>query len=171
MRSETTAMALAALCSCAPGMSQAPNRPSSAPAEASALDCATAIAEVESLHAFFVQWFRGELPDTDAAYDRFSSALSPDFEMVVPSGAQLEHAAVLAGVRSAHGQWRDDPTAMIEVRNAKAHALGGGLVRVSYEEWQRTDGAWKGRRSTALLQGRADGVTWLHVHETWVGGG
>ena len=145
--------------------------PTTTPSESavSELSGDAAVAEVEELHAFFVRWFRGQVAESDAEFERFASALAPEFEMVVPSGSLLTREQVLEGVRGAHGQWRDDGGSRIEVRNAKAHPTGAGVFRVSYEEWQQRAGELKGRRSTALLrQGKAGRLEWLHVHETWM---
>ncbi len=136
------------------------------------VDAAAAVEEVVDLHRFFAAWFRAELPDTDEAFHRFDRAMAPDFEMVVPSGARITRPDLVAGLRQAHGSWREDAEASIEVRDAEARPLPEGLVLVSYEEWQRGDGGWKGRRSTALLRPSAaapGGFLWLHVHETWIG--
>lgn len=164
MRAAVPSLSAVLLLSCAPAMTDTQPQPA-----IDEPDGAAAVAEVEELHSFFVRWFRADVPDSDAEFDRFSSALAAEFEMVVPSGARLGRDAVLAGVRGGHGQWREDEGATIEVREATAHGLGGGLVRVSYEEWQRGAGEWKARRSTALLRGAGDGrLEWVHVHETWI---
>jgi hypothetical protein len=138
----------------------------------SEIDRKAASTEVVELHEFFTRWFHAELPHSDVEFERLASALAPDFEMVVPSGALIDRSAVLAGVRGAYGQWRGDDEATIEVRNVVARGVGSGLVQVSYEEWQLVGGAWKGRRSTALLRKRTEdddsGFAWLHVHETWL---
>lgn len=132
---------------------------------------AAAVGEVVDLHRFFAAWFHAERPDTDEAFARFDRAMAPDFEMVAPSGARIRRAELMASLRQAHGSWSDDPEAAIEVRRADARVLPEGLVLVSYEEWQRRQGAWEARRSTALLRPAADapgGFVWLQVHETWM---
>lgn len=136
-----------------------------------ALEPTAAIEEVVDLHRFFAAWFRAELPDTDDAFARFDEVMASDFEMVVPSGARVRRADLVAGLRQAHGSWGDDPDARIEVRGAQARVLAEGLVLVSYEEWQRREGVWTARRSTALLRpaaGAPGGFVWLQVHETWM---
>ena len=173
MRTLVIASFAAWLPSCAPKMSTAVPE-ASTDAVTRALDAGAAIAEVEQLHDFFARWFRGELPESDEAFSRFERALAPGFEMVPPSGILLGRDQVLAGVRSAYGSWGGDEAAAIEVRHATTHPVGGGVVRVSYEEWQRRDGVWKGRRSTALLRSAtgegspSDAVEWIYVHETWM---
>ena len=153
MRMAAISLTAAWLCSCTPTMSSSEGHPTThAEPAVDELHVGAAIAEVEQLHAFFVGWFRGEVPDSDAAFSRFASALAPRFEMVVPSGSLLVRAQVMLGVRGAYGGWKGDDGATIEIRNAKGEIIGEGLVRVSYEEWQRRSGAWRGRRSTALLR-------------------
>ena len=172
MRTPATSLAAAWFFSCTRAMSPRPTQTTThCESATSERQQSAAVAEVEQLHAFFVRWFRGEVPESEAEFERFASALAPEFEMVVPSGILLARAQVLAGVRGAYGQWQDNEGATIEIRNPKAHAIGGGLIRVSYEEWQQRLGEWKARRSTALLRSIERGrVEWLHVHETWIAG-
>ena len=173
MRTLVIASIAAWLPSCAPKMATVMPETSTDPVTG-ALDARAAIAEVEQLHAFFARWFRGELPETGEAFSRFERALAPEFEMVPPSGVLLRRDQVLAGVRGTYGSWKGDEAAAIEVRHATARPVGNGVVLVSYEEWQRRDGVWKARRSTALLRAAtgadspADAVEWIHVHETWM---
>ncbi len=128
--------------------------------------------EVERLHAFFTGWFRGELAARDEVFAEFADVMAPEFEMVTPGGALRPRDALLAALRGAHGAWRDDAGATIEIRGQRATILPGTSYALArYEEWQRLAGAWRGRRSTALLrerEGAPHGLEWVHVHETWM---
>jgi hypothetical protein len=128
--------------------------------------------EVGSLHIFFEEWFHGRLPATDDAFARFERAMAPEFEMLMPAGTIHPRAPLLAALRDAHGAWRDDPEARIEIRASRARVLTGtAFVLVRYEEWQQIAARWRGRLSSALLRVDIEapgGFSWWCVHETWL---
>lgn len=133
---------------------------------------ADAIAEVEALHAFFEAWFVGQVGDDDASFARLGHSLAEDFTMITPDGAAIGRAQVLEGLRAMHGAHAGGtPPFRIEIRQARARPLGAHACLVTYEEWQTLEGAGNRRASTAVLARRAkapDGLSWLHVHETWL---
>ena len=126
--------------------------------------------EVEELHRFFAEWFRGELPDDDASFQRFAGVLTPSFEIHPPDGGVLERGEILARVRGAHGAHAQDGFD-IRIENAAARWLGDGMLEATYEEWQTEGGESRGRRSRALMRqnaGAPNGVDWVRVEETWI---
>ncbi len=133
---------------------------------------ADAIAEVEALHAFFEAWFLGRIGDDDASFARLGRSLAEDFTMITPDGAAVDRALVLDQLRTMHGVHAGgSPPFRIEIREARARPLGAHACLVTYEEWQTIEGVGNRRASTALLARRAnarDGLSWLHVHETWL---
>ncbi len=131
------------------------------------------VRDIEQLHEFFVAWFAA-----DAARDRdlFEAAvggrLAPGFTIVTPAGRLLERAQILAGIEADHGS---NPGFRIEIRQPRLLHRQGALILVTYEEWQQgarnVTPANNGRLSTALLaecDGPPNGLSWLHVHETWL---
>jgi len=127
-----------------------------------------AILEVEALHQFFQNWFTGAIPDNDKMFARLCSVMAPGFEMVDPKGRTVDRAALLTAIRPMHGKYRRLPF-RIEIHRPRCRALGMGLILVSYEEWQDTDGEITSRQSTAVLRqvsGKPNGLVWEHVHET-----
>jgi hypothetical protein len=124
-------------------------------------------AEVEALHAFFEAWFCGREDDLSAC----EAALTEGFEIVSPDGTTSGRELLLESLRAAKGTHASHDFRMW-VSEVKARELGGGLLLVTYEEWHEQDGGRKGRTSTAVLREnaeRANGLEWLHVHETWLG--
>ena len=127
------------------------------------------IKEVEELHQFFQDWFSGSLPKTDDAFARFADTLNASFSIVGPDGKITQHADLLKGLHAAHnaGAFK------IWIENAVARQLNADLWMVLYEEWQVRNEEQTVRQSTVLF-GRnpktPNGVEWLHVHETWLGG-
>ena len=60
--------------------------------------------EVDELHHFFEQWFKGELPDTDEAFARLASVMAEEFEIISPVGKVMKRDDILDAVRAGHGR-------------------------------------------------------------------
>ena len=126
--------------------------------------------EVVELHRFFQDWFNAVLPDDATSFARLEEALATDFEIIGPDGHRVERAAVLPALRGGHGRNKDH-TFAIEVRNLRSRTVADGLVLVTYEEHQTTDGSLRHWLSSALFrarEGRSNGVEWVHVQETYL---
>lgn len=128
--------------------------------------------ELQEMHAFFVEWFRGECAQEDALFaQRLSSHFAPSFQIVFPGGDTLAGQALFAGMRAGYG---GSPDFAIEIRAIREVAQAGDLSIFTYEEWQRnaTNSApSNGRISTVVFRrddAQPNGLTWLHVHETWL---
>lgn len=125
--------------------------------------------EVVDLHRFFEQWMTGRLDDTDAAFAAFRDAMADDFVIVSPDGQATASDPLVEALRATHGRY---PPGGFEIRieNCRARGIADGVMLVTYEEWQQSEGEdADGRISSALLR-RDDagprGWVWLHVHET-----
>ena len=127
--------------------------------------------EIEELHRFFQEWFGGNLPDTDEAFGRVERALSPELVFITPSGKHRTAGELLEGIRQGHGR-RPGLTIRIEAPRLH-HVLEDHLV-ATHQEWQAEDGETTGRLSTVVFgvdPEAPNGLSWLHVHETWMEGG
>ncbi|WP_051328803.1 DUF4440 domain-containing protein [Geminicoccus roseus] len=125
-----------------------------------------ALNEVADLHVLFTRW----LGPGEGDLARAAAALAPEFRMVLPDGALVERAAVLAFLEAMRG--RRGPAFRIEIAEAEAREAGQGHVLVTYVERQEDDGKATARRSSALFRFEPSapcGVVWLHLHETWLG--
>jgi len=124
--------------------------------------------EIIDLHQFFEGWLRGTFPETDEAFARLERALSPDFQLIHPSGQRRSRDDILSGLRRAHGS---EPSLTIEIDAIQVHQTGATLLLATYEEWQRTSESEDGRLSTVVFSrgtDEPDDLQWRHVHETWV---
>jgi hypothetical protein len=127
-------------------------------------------AEIDELHAFFELWFRGELPATREALERFSSALADEFRMIQPSGLTRTREGITTDVFDAHAV-HDAVT--IETSAFEPRYVGRETCLGTYEEWQTVGDDRTGRVSTALFRRSSEapnGVEWYHLHETWLDG-
>jgi hypothetical protein len=124
--------------------------------------------ELETLHAFFVDWYAGTVGP--GAFDRMEQVIAPGFEMVTPEGQRLDRAGVLEWVRDSRGQYESGEFD-IEISNVDVVAAFDDRLLVRYEEWQRQSDGENGRVSTVLFDRAEDtpeGVRWLDVHETYI---
>lgn len=122
--------------------------------------------EVVGLHEFFVEWFTGQIENSDEAFDRVARALGSEFVLIGPDGRGRGREVVLASIRGQYGR-RADFT--IEIRNFQPRLLEGGLAVVVYEEHQVVGGKANARISSAVFRGSGtapEKVAWIHLHET-----
>ena len=130
--------------------------------------------EIVELHAFFVEWAAGRLPD--AAFDAFLTRFSDDFEMVTPSGTPVGKVE-LGRMRLAKGSRPRWTIYIEEVKLRVVPSSGGNIVTGTYLELQHdatgvgpgSPARTNGRISTPLFEldatVRPNGVRWLRLAE------
>lgn len=133
-------------------------------------DLARATAEIESLHAFFVRWFTGGVPDDDEVFAAgVTQRFDPAFLIVQPGGQTFTLQQISAGLRSAYGK---SSGFRIAIRNVSVTRRIADHLLVMYEEWQvnahNSTPPNNARISTALFRDEGDRLRWLHIHETWL---
>lgn len=131
-------------------------------------DVETAVrAEIEDLHAFFVDWFAGRAAKSDLE-TRFAAAMDPELVFVSPDGRRLGRADLIGLFEGGHGA---NPDFRIAVRDVRVLRETGGLALATYTEWQRraaNSARPENGRFTTVLMARAAPFRWLHLHETWL---
>ena len=129
-------------------------------------------AEVVGLHNFFVAWFRGTTGKSENNFQRLSSVLATEFEIIKPDGSRLDKKELLDDIWAFHGGYRDIAFS-IEIKNYQIRPIQELLFIITYEEWTQLEDNLDARLSTAIFtnkEGTQNGVGWLHVHETWLPG-
>lgn len=127
--------------------------------------------EIESLHAFFTDWYTAQVDST--AFEQLEQALGPSFEIITPAGTVYDRAEIIDAVRDSYeihvpGEFG------IDIRNVELVAEYADVTVVRYEEWQETTAGTTGRLSTALFDSVEQSSTaqstpqWRYVHETWL---
>ena len=132
-------------------------------------DIAVVREEVERLHRFFVAWFSGACANESLVFEReLLHRLDEQFVLVPPAGTLLSRDDLSNGIRAAHNS---NPDFRIAIRNLRVRRTWERHLLATYEEWQRNARAStppdNGRIATVLFE-FADGLKWLHVHETWL---
>ena len=92
----------------------------------------SARAEIESLHAFFVEWFSGCCPKESFTED-FSVRFNPDFKLIPPAGTLLNLEQLSSAIRNGYAS---NPPFKIQIRNVNVQRVFGDHMLVTYEEWQ-----------------------------------
>lgn len=125
--------------------------------------------EINELHQFFQDWFNGAIPATDKTFARLLTALGPGFTIINPDGRLTERRSLVEGLRKSYNTRN---RFKIWIENFQFWRLEGSISVMIYEEWHQTlNGEPAARISTALFKEDANapnGVSWLHVHETWL---
>ena len=122
-------------------------------------------AEIADLHRFFTAWLAGTISNDDATFARLPSALDEGFTFAGTDGSLMERPALLSWLRGAHGGRTD---LRIRIENPRLLFDDGSTVVAHYEEWQEEGNQTTARRSTVVFRRAAKGLSWLHVHETWM---
>ncbi len=126
--------------------------------------------EIEALHAFFVAWFNGTVPETSTYFEAgLGQRLDADFTLIQPSGKLLGGKSIVHGIRASYGRSQGF---RIAIRDVRVLRQMNDVVLAVYQEWQinaRAAGpANNGRLSSVAFRDDGDCLRWLHVHETWL---
>ncbi|MEO1053797.1 MAG: hypothetical protein AAFX87_24380 [Bacteroidota bacterium] len=123
--------------------------------------------EIEEVHVFFEQWFKGVLPNSDESFNRLASVFSKSFSFVPPSGQELAGDIILSQIK---GAWGSNREISIMIEEVKVLTQNQELVVARYVERQTTGNRHTARLSTAVFKinkSLPNQLEWLTVHETW----
>ena len=128
--------------------------------------------EIEEVHRFLSDWFRGEVPNTDQAFAAgLRDRLAPGFENIQPAGRILQRDELLDAIEAGHGTSPAFRIAISDVRLRYA-SEDRSTVLATYVETQtgaRQSAPENARISSVWMNRTADGtLQWLHIHETGV---
>ena len=125
--------------------------------------------EIEELHRFFEGWLCGRIPCDNVTFERLTTVLDADFEMVTPQGRVQSRMDLLTWLWRAHGSV--NAPFRIWIEDLRVVPLADEVLWAHYQEWQDRGGRIRGRTSTALFKvvpGCHNGLQWRLVHETWL---
>ncbi len=130
--------------------------------------------EVTDLHVFLQAWLAGTVPRDAATFVRFEGVIGDGFLIISPLGTITERAALLSEFEASHGVLAGQATDFrIWIENYRCVRTMGDRALVIYEEWHSLGDDTSARLTTALFERHRtspNGVTWAHVHETWLPG-
>ena len=123
--------------------------------------------EIESLHAFFCEWFGGRMPQAQF-HAQFMQRFDPGLVFIPPAGHYFGLNDLGEAVRKGYGS---NPDFRVQIRNVRVLREMDGFVLATYEEWQRNALAStppdNGRLATVLFE-MGEPLRWHHIHETWL---
>ena len=125
-------------------------------------------AEVIKLHEFFVEWMSGSVERTPEVFSRFTRVMADGFVQITPEGGTNLIADLSPALEALYGA---RPQFEIRIRNCAARHVSEDICMMNYEEWQDIAGEKTARQSSVLFvrdENTPEGVSWLHVHETWM---
>jgi len=135
---------------------------------------AAAEAEVHDLHRFLEGWLTGTLAPDARTFARFADCLGVGFRIISPAGQVTDREALCRELHAAHGARAGaDTDFRIWIEHFRDVQEWPDHCLIAYQEWQHFAGRTTARISTTLFgrrQDAADGVAWLHLHETWLAG-
>ncbi|RQR66937.1 DUF3291 domain-containing protein [Burkholderia sp. Bp9126] len=126
--------------------------------------------EVVGFHRDLERWLRGDVDDAAAAVARFRSSFAADSVLIAPSGRVETAASLSERLSRARGAfpdiriWTDQFATVWQTED---------VALVKYREWRSFLGETTGRMSSVLFRNEPaapGGVTWDHMHETWLEG-
>jgi hypothetical protein len=130
--------------------------------------------EVTDLHVFLQVWLAGLVPRDAATFARFEDVIGDDFLIISPLGTITDRAALLPEFEASHGVLATQSADFrIWIENCRCVRDLGDRALVMYEEWQSLGDATSARLTTVLFErhpATPNGVSWAHVHETWLPG-
>ncbi len=130
--------------------------------------------EVTDLHVFLQAWLAGTVPRDSATFARFEDVIGDDFLIISPLGIITDRAALLPEFEASHGVLAPQSADFrIWIENYRCVRDMGDRALVVYEEWHGLGDTASARLTTALFErhpATQNGVTWAHVHETWLPG-
>lgn len=132
--------------------------------------------EVLDLHQFLEDWYNGAIEPGDKNLARFDDVLAPSFLLIGAEGHTTSRKTLLQAMHRLHGAWRIPEstapgTGRIQIKNFRLRLVEGAVAVADYEEWREFGESVRGRQSTVVFrleQGQPNGVTWYHLHETWL---
>ena len=121
--------------------------------------------EIHELHAFFTNWYRGTIEDTDASFGRVESVLAPEFTLITSDGYTMPREQLLPLLRGEHA---NRPEIEMRVDHIKLRLVSGGIVLITYQEHGVTANGARSTLITAVLRVNPEtpnGLEWMHIHE------
>ena len=122
--------------------------------------------EIRRTYTIIEDWLGG-IRDTLTPY---TNSLAADFTYVTPNGTRHDRRGALDVMTEARGVHAEStPPLSIEIRDIEIRSPSRGVYLVTYEEFRRVGGEWRGRTSSALLGETTEtltGLRWLHLQET-----
>ncbi|XP_009607506.1 sucrose-phosphatase 1-like isoform X1 [Nicotiana tabacum] len=129
--------------------------------------------EVVKFYLFFEKWRRGEIENSDLSLSNLKAVCRPSGTFVHPSGVEKSLEDCINTLRTCHGD-KQGKQFRIWVDQVLPTQVGSDSWLVSFKKWDLSGEERQCCITTVLLSSKnvtvADGLTWTHVHQTWLQG-
>ncbi|XP_015064702.1 sucrose-phosphatase 1 isoform X2 [Solanum pennellii] len=129
--------------------------------------------EIVKFYLFFEKWRRGEIENSDLYLANVKAVCRPSGTLVHPSGVEKSLEECVNTLKKCHGN-KKGKQYRIWVDQVLPTQVGSDSWLVSFKKWELCGEERQCCITTVLLSSKnvtvADGLTWTHVHQTWLQG-
>ncbi|PHU29126.1 putative sucrose-phosphatase 1 [Capsicum chinense] len=129
--------------------------------------------EVVKFYLFFEKWRRGEIENADLYLSNMKAVCRPSGTFVHPSGVEKSLEEYVNTLKKCHGDKKGNQY-RIWVDQVLPTQVGSDSWLVSFKKWELCGEERQCCITTVVLSSKnvtvADGLTWTHVHQTWLPG-
>jgi len=129
--------------------------------------------EVVKFYLFLEKWQRAEIEDPERFINNLKSICSPSGASVSPFGVEVSLHDVIAKLKDSYGD-KKGKQYRIWVDQVFSSQIDSDTWLVKFKKWEQTGEEQQCCFTTAILSSKvvkqSQGLTWVHVHQTWFNG-
>ncbi|GFP94932.1 sucrose-phosphatase 2 [Phtheirospermum japonicum] len=129
--------------------------------------------EVVKFYLFCERWRRAEIENSELCLENLKSVCCKSGGFVHPSGTEQPLHACVSSLRTCWGD-KQGKQFRVWVDQVLPTQVGSDTWLVKFKKWEQSGEERQGCLTTAVLSSKdvsvADGLTWVHVHQTWLDG-
>ncbi|GJW45921.1 sucrose-phosphatase 2-like protein [Tanacetum coccineum] len=129
--------------------------------------------EVVKFYLFLEKWQRAEFEDPERFINNLKSICSPSGAYVSPFGVELPLHDVIGKLKDSYGD-KKGKQYRVWVDQVFSSQIDSDTWLVKFKKFEQTGEEQQGCFTTAILSSKvvkqSQGLTWVHVHQTWIKG-
>nr|GEV61065.1 sucrose-phosphatase 2-like [Tanacetum cinerariifolium] len=129
--------------------------------------------EVVKFYLFLEKWQRAEIEDPERFINNLKSICSPSGAYVSPFGVELPLHDVIGKLKDSYGD-KKGKQYRVWVDQVFSSQIDSDTWLVKFKKFEQTGEEQQGCFTTAILSSKvvkqSQGLTWVHVHQTWIKG-
>jgi hypothetical protein len=133
--------------------------------------------EINKMHVFFEEWYKGNLKNDSKTFSYLELSLSDNFFLISPNGVVLDKMTVLDMIKENHNKYHNKENLFkIWIKNITLKIVFDPIIVLTYEEWQKISNKTTSRLSSVTFNFKFNNldnksvfdINWLFVHEVWI---
>nr|XP_043631546.1 sucrose-phosphatase 2-like [Erigeron canadensis] len=129
--------------------------------------------EVVKIYLFLERWQRAEVDDPERYLDNLKAVCSPSGAYVNAFGVEQSLYDFIGKLKECYGDQKGKQH-RVWVDQVFPAQIDSNTWLVKFKKWEQTGEEQKGCFTTAILSSKdvkpSQGLTWVHVHQTWMNG-